>query len=95
MPPTPNAPCMVKQISAASAALSKNATKALMIAGLGDPQAPFHKELFDSIAHSIEQSLTQYESTTMVKNVLPIAAAVGFPVGPVAGVANMTPGGFA
>ena len=94
-PPAPNVPCPLKTISTASVALSKNALKPLMIANLGDPRAPYHKELFDAIAHAIEQALLSYESTTMVKNVMPIAAAVGFPVGPVAGVANMIPGGFA
>ena len=95
VPPAPNTPCPIKAISTASAALSKNALKPLMIANLGDPTAPYHKELFDAIAHAIEQSLLAYEATTMVKNVMPIAAAAGFPVGPVAGVANMMPGGFA
>ena len=94
-PPAPNVPCPLKAISTASMALSKNALKPLMIANLADPQAPFHKELFDAVSTAIEQSLLTYETTTMVKNVMPIAAAVGFPVGPVAGVANMIPGGFA
>ncbi len=96
VPPAPNAPCQLKLISAASMALSKSALKPLMIANLADPQAPFHMELFDAVATAIEQCLLTYETTTMVKNVIPVAAAVGFPAGPVAGVANMTaPGGFA
>lgn len=92
--PTPSVPMPIKAFSKASMVLSKNVTKPMMIGMLADPQAPFHKELFDAIATSIETTLTTWEGTTMIQNVMPIAAAAGFPVGPVAGTAMMPPGGF-
>jgi hypothetical protein len=100
-PPTPNTPMPVMAISSAQMAVSKNAMKPQMIAALGDPQAPFHKELFDAICDAFEKTLQMWESSTIITNVLAIgpvpSMALPIPVpGPlVGGVANMTPGGFA
>ena len=99
-PPTPNVPCPVIAISSAATAVSCNAMKGQMIAALGDPMAPFHKELFEAICDAFEKCHTMWEASTMVTNVLgtgpvPTFAPPYVPVGPVVGgVANMTPGGF-
>ena len=99
-PPTPNIPCPVIAISSAASAVSKNAMKSQMIGQLGDPNAPFHKELFDAICDAFEKCHQIWEASTMVTNVLgtgpvPTFAPPYVPVGPVVGgVANMTPGGF-
>lgn len=99
-PPTPNIPCPVIAISSAAQAVSKNAMKPQMIGQLGDPEAPFHKELFDAICDAFEKCHTTWEASTMVTNVLgtgpvPTFAPPYVPVGPVVGgIGNMTPGGF-
>lgn len=99
-PPTPNIPCPVVALSSAKMAAGKNAMKPQMIGMLGDPQAPFHKELFDAVCDAFEKCLTLWETSTMVTNVLgtgpvPTFAPPYVPVGPVVGgVGNMTPGGF-
>lgn len=99
-PPTPNIPCPVIAISSAKMAASKNTMKPQMVGMLADPQAPFHKELFDAVCDAFEKCLTIWETSTMVTNVLgtgpvPTFAPPYVPVGPVVGgIANMTPGGF-
>ena len=101
-PPTPNKPDPVKMISFAQTAVSKNAMKPQMIGALGDPKAPYHKELFDSICHAFENTLTAWEGTTLVTNVLvtigpvpSMTTPVPVPGPVIGGTANMTPGGFA
>ena len=82
--------------------ISTNVMKPQMIGQLGDPQAPLHKELFESICDSFEKTYNLWKTTTMVTNVFPTVAPVPtfappyVPVGPVVGgVAIMSPGGFA
>ena len=71
-----------------------------MIGQLADPQAPFHKELFESISDAFEKSYNLWKASTMVTNVLgtgpvPTFAPPYVPAGPVVGgVGTMTPGGF-
>jgi hypothetical protein len=99
-PPMPNVPCPVIAISSAASAVGKSAMKGQMISQLGDPKAPFHKELFDAICDAFEKCHKIWEVSTMVTNVLgtgpvPTFAPPYVPVGPVVGgVGNMVPGGF-
>jgi hypothetical protein len=71
-----------------------------MVGQLGDPNAPFHQELFEAISDAFEKSYNIWKVSTMVTNVLgtgpvPTFAPPYVPVGPVlAGIGTMTPGGF-
>ena len=74
--------------------------KLQMIGQLADPQAMYHKELFDCICDAFEKCHTIWQASTMVTNVLgtgpvPTFAPPYVPVGPVVGgVGNHAPGGF-
>jgi hypothetical protein len=101
-PPVPNTPAPFALLTQVPVSISTNVMKPQMIAQLGDPQAPLHKELFESICDSFEKTYNLWKTTTMVTNVLPTVAPVPtfappyVPVGPVVGgVAIMSPGGFA
>lgn len=100
-PPTPNTPMPVMTISSAQMAVSKNTMKPQMIAALGDPNAPFHKELFDAICDAFEKTLKTWEASTMITKVMAVGPVptmttpVPVPGPVVGGVANMMPGGFA
>ena len=99
-PPTPNIPAPVIALTQVAAPVSKAVLKGQMIAGLADPDALHHKELFDAIAGAFEQCFQIWQASTMVSNVLgtgpvPTFAPPYVPVGPVVGgVGNMLPGGF-
>lgn len=99
-PPTPNTPCAVSALTQVTTTISKDALKSQMISMHGDPQAQFHKELFEAIADGFEQCFNSWQSQTQVTNVLgmgavPTMASVPPVPGPVAGgVGLMTPGGF-
>lgn len=99
-PPTPNIPCPFGMLTQLPMSISMNALKGQMISQLADPQAPFHKELFESIADAFEKTYNIWKMSTMVTNVLGTGAIPTFappyvPVGPVVGgVGTMTPGGF-
>lgn len=99
-PPMPNVPAPLVALTQVTASISKNVLKSQMIAQLGDPGAPHHKELFDSICDAFEKCFQLWQPTTMVTNVLgtgpvPTFAPPFVPAGPVVGgVANMPPGGF-
>jgi hypothetical protein len=99
-PPTPNIPCPFAALTQVPVSISANVLKMQMIAALGDPTAPFHKELFESIADAFEKTYNLWKVSTMVTNVLGTGAVPTFappyvPVGPVVGgVGTMTPGGF-
>ncbi|HET7505150.1 MAG TPA: hypothetical protein VFK02_29225 [Kofleriaceae bacterium] len=99
-PPAPNVPCPFAALTQVPVSISCNALKAQMIGQLGDPNAPFHKELFESIADAFEKTYNLWKVSTMVTNVLgtgpvPTFAPPYVPVGPVVGgVGTMTPGGF-
>jgi len=99
-PPTPNVPCIVGMLTQVDAPLQVPVLKGQMVAQLGDPGAPFHAELFESIADAFNKMFTMWKATTQVMNVLgtgpiPTFAPPYVPAGPVVGgVGNMTPGGF-
>jgi hypothetical protein len=99
-PPMPNVPVPVIALMQVTAAVSKNALKAQMIANLGDPQALHHQVLFDCIADAFEKCFQIWQISTQVTNVLgtgpvPTFAPPVVPVGPVvAGIGTMVPGGF-
>jgi len=99
-PPTPNIPCPFAALTQVPVSISTNVLKMQMVGQLGDPQAPFHQELFESIANAFEQTYNTWKATTMVTNVLgtgpvPTFAPPYVPMGPVVGgVATMAPGGF-
>jgi hypothetical protein len=99
-PPMPNVPTPLMSLMQVAVPVSKNVLKGQMISSHGDPQAYHHKELFDCIAGAFEMCFTIWQASTMITNVLgtgpvPTFAPPYVPVGPVvAGVGNMTPGGF-
>ncbi len=97
-PPTPNVPCPVAVLTQVppNPALMKQQ----MVGQLGDPQAPFHAELFEAICDAFDKVFKIWQVSTMVTNVLgtgpiPTFAPPYVPVGPVVGgVGTMPPGGF-
>jgi hypothetical protein len=99
-PPMPNIPIPLIALTQVPVPVSKDVLKAQMIGQLGDPKAQHHKELFDAIADAFDKCFKLWQASTMVTNVLgtgpiPTFAPPYVPVGPVlAGVGNMTPGGF-
>jgi hypothetical protein len=99
-PPAPNVPCPFAALMQVPMSISCNVLKMQMVGQLGDPNAPFHQELFESIADAFEKSYNLWKVSTMVTNVLgtgpvPTFAPPYVPVGPVVGgVGTMTPGGF-
>ncbi|HTL35435.1 MAG TPA: hypothetical protein VL326_20045 [Kofleriaceae bacterium] len=100
-PPAPNVPCPFAALMQVPVSISASVTKGQMIGMLGDPQAMYHKEIFDAVADAFEKTYNLWKVSTMVTNVLgtgpvPTFAPPYVPVGPVmGGVGNMTPGGFA
>ena len=99
-PPMPNVPCPFAALTQVPVSISASVLKTQMIGMLGDPMAPFHKELFEAIADAFEKSYNIWKVSTMVTNVLgtgpvPTFAPPYVPVGPVVGgVGTMIPGGF-
>lgn len=99
-PPAPNVPCPFAALTQVPVSISCNVLKMQMVGQLADPQAPFHQELFESIADAFEKTYNLWKVSTMVTNVLgtgpvPTFAPPYVPVGPVVGgVGTMTPGGF-
>jgi hypothetical protein len=99
-PPTPNIPVPFAALTQVPVSISKMALKSQMVAQLADPQAPFHAQLFESIADAFEKSYNLWKVSTQVTNVLGTGAIPTFappyvPVGPVVGgIGTMTPGGF-
>jgi hypothetical protein len=98
--PVPNIPFPFAALTQVPVSISAQIMKMQMIAQLGDPQAPFAKELFESIATAFEQCYDLWKVSTMVNNVLPGPCPVPSwtplsPVGPVVGgMATMLPGGL-
>ena len=99
-PPTPNTPCPVAALTQVATAVSKPVLKAQLIAELGDAAAPYHVELFDSLAEAFETCFKLWQKTTLLTNVIgtgpvPSFAPPAVPAGPVVGgVGTMPPGGF-
>jgi hypothetical protein len=98
-PPTPNLPCTFAQLVQVPVSISAEVMKGQMIAQLGDPQAPFAPQIFESICFAFEQCYNTWKMSTMVQakgtGPVPTFAPPVVPGGPVvAGVAVVTPGGF-
>lgn len=100
-PPTPNVPMPFAALTQVPVSISSSVMKMQMVSQLGDPQAPFHQELFESITDAFEKCYNLWKVSTMVTNVLPTLAPVPtfappyVPVGPVVGgMAIMAPGGL-
>jgi hypothetical protein len=99
-PPAPNVPCPFAALTQVPMSISCNVLKMQMVGQLGDPNAPFHQELFEAISDAFEKTYNLWKVSTMVTNVLgtgpvPTFAPPYVPVGPVVGgVGTMTPGGF-
>lgn len=99
-PPTPNTPVPVAALMQVEASIQVPVLKGQMVAQLGDPGAPFHAELFESIADAFSKMHLTWKTSTQVTNVLgtgpvPTFAPPYVPAGPVVGgVGTMPPGGF-
>jgi hypothetical protein len=94
-PPMPNMPFPIGAFTQVPVSISTNALKGQMVGQLGDPKAPFHPQLFESISFAFEQCYNLWKGTTMVTNVMAIASG-GTPISPLpaAGTATMPPGGL-
>jgi hypothetical protein len=94
-PPMPNVPVPFAALMQVPVTISCDMLKMSMFGMLGDPTAPFAKELFESISFAFEQSYNMWKATTMVTNVMAIASG-GTPITPIpaVGTAVMPPGGF-
>ncbi|HUJ63130.1 MAG TPA: hypothetical protein VLX92_31750 [Kofleriaceae bacterium] len=94
-PPMPNVPVPFAALTQVPVSISTDMMKMQMVGMLADPQAPFHKELFESISNAFEQCYNLWKISTMVNNVFAIAAG-GTPITPIpaVGTAVMSPGGF-
>lgn len=99
-PPMPNIPTPVIALTQVTASVSAQVMKSQMIGMHADPMAQYHKEIFDAVCDAFEKCFQIWQASTMVTNVLgtgpvPTFAPPVVPVGPVvAGMGNMTPGGF-
>lgn len=99
-PPTPNVPTPLAALTSVPVSVSQAVLKQQMVGQLGNPNAPYHQQLFDCIAGAFEQCFNLWLPTTQVTNVLgtgpvPTFAPPFVPVGPVmGGMATMTPGGL-
>ena len=94
-PPMPNVAFPFAALIQVPVSISCTVMKMQMIAQLGDPMAPFNKELFESICDAFEKCYTTWKVSTMVNNVMAIATG-GTPITPIpaVGTAMMAPGGF-
>jgi hypothetical protein len=94
-PPMPNIPMPVAVLTQVTMPVSANTLKTQMIGMHGDPQAQYHKQIFEAVADAFEKMFTAWQLSTMVTNVLGTGTG-GTPISPlpVVGVGNMIPGGF-
>jgi hypothetical protein len=96
----PGPPSLFGALTQVPTTISMAVMKAQMITQLGDPQAPFHKELFESIADAFEKTYNMWKATTMVTKAMgtgpvpSMTTPVPVPGPVVGGVAMMPPGGF-
>jgi len=98
-PPMENTRVPFALLTQVPVSISAQVMKQQMVGMLGDPQAPFHAELFECICDAFEKCYNIWKTTTMVTKVIGMGAVPSFnpftPAGPVvAGVGNMAPGGF-
>ena len=99
VPPTPNTPTPITALFSLPVSLQVPLLKMQMVGQLADPMAPFHAQLFESIATAFNQCWTTWTTSTMVSNVLGFGAVPTcippiMPPGPVVGSAAMAPGGL-
>lgn len=94
-PPMPNVPFPIGAFAQVPVSISANVLKMQMVGQHADPQAPFHQELFESIATAFENCYNLWKGTTMVTNVMAVASG-GTPISPIpaVGTATMPPGGL-
>jgi hypothetical protein len=100
-PPTPS-PVMIPlmALTQVPAPLQPALLKQQMCSQLGDPQAQYHQQLFESIAEGFNQTFTIWQSTTQLNGFIgggpvPSFAPPVAPVGPVvAGTGLLPPGGL-
>ena len=94
-PPMPNVPFPFAALVQVPVSISSNIMKMQMVGQLGDPKAPFHQQLFESITFAFEQCYNLWKGTTMVTNVMAVATG-GTPISPIpaVGTATMPPGGL-
>ena len=99
-PPIPNpVPCKLVALTQVEAGIQVAALKGQMVGMLGDPMAPFHKELFESIADGFNKCFMQWKLATQFTILgggpVPSYAPPYVPVGPVVGGTGvMPPGGM-
>jgi len=99
--PVPNAPLPFAQLFQVPVTISAALLKQEMVTKLGDPQAPFHKELFESFADAFEKTYNLWKVTCIITKLMPTLAPVPSMMTPVpvpgpvvGGQALMMPGGF-
>jgi len=94
-PPMPHPPIPIASLPQLPVPILCQTLKMQMIAQHADPQAQYHKELYEAIAHAFEQSYNQWKATSMITNLLVVATG-GTPVSPLpaVGTATMPPGGL-
>jgi hypothetical protein len=92
----PNVPTPFAALVQVPVSISASVLKMQMVAQLADPQAPFSAELFEAISDAFEKTYNLWKVSTMVNNVIGVGAGPGTPItpAPLAGIGNMTPGGF-
>lgn len=97
-PPTPNIPSPVVALTQVPPNPAR--MKQEMVGLLGDPQAPFHAELFEAVCDAFDKCFQLWQTSTMVTNVIgfgpvPTFAPPVVPAGPVVGgTGTMAPGGL-
>ena len=62
--------CPFAALTQVPVSISASVLKTQMIGMLGDPMAPFHKELFEAISDAFEKCYNIWKVSTMVTNVL-------------------------
>lgn len=97
-PPAPNqVPCMLMALIQVDAGLQAAALKGQMIGQHADPQAPLHKEIFESVAEGFNKCFTTWKASTkltvMGGGPVPTFAPPYVPVGPVVGGVGVVPPG--
>lgn len=101
-PPMPHMPVPIAQFINVPVSVTMDILKGQKIAMLGDPQAQYAKELFESIAYAFDQCVQKWKTPvpagglgTSVANLIVIATG-GTPVSPIpaVGTATMPPGGI-
>ncbi len=99
VPPTPNSPIPFKTLVQVPVSISADILKLAMVGMFAQPTAPFHQQIFESIAFAFEQCYQVWSASTQVTNVLGFGAVPTclppiMPPGPVIGTALMAPGGL-